>query len=108
MLDHLPIEELEDLSTRAMGVLRRAGCKTVGDIRRCGRQGLLQQPNCGRLTLNEIEWAIRGWEETAELVDTAERSVKALKVRAGPEHVKALEEMAVALIRLAFEAGSKR
>jgi DNA-directed RNA polymerase subunit alpha len=53
-----PVAELE-LSVRSRNCLAKAGVKTVGDLIRKTRRGLLETRGLGRLSLREIEERLR-------------------------------------------------
>ncbi len=93
------IEELAalELSARAYRVVINAGCRSVEDIRKHGREGFMREPNCGAVTLQEIGAAIGDWGQPVPRSDQA--------------HTDALADLVMQLMRLVdlwFEAGRRR
>ena len=52
--EHIPVSELEHLSVRSKNCLIASGYKTIGDLFRDGRQGMLKHKNFGMKSFDEI------------------------------------------------------
>ena len=95
------------LSVRAAGVVALAGCDTVEEISRLGRDYFAAQPNCATKTMAELA-LLAGWPPRVDTAVDAIAAALSLAINDPEETREVATDVMIALRRSGFVISARR